>query len=301
MNSTKKIIPMTVTEIKKDHKKIIEYYEEAGLDYKYWSPSFNMHFGFFKWGMNPFNLESMLNKMNEEVMNRLHLERYVEPLVLDLGCGVGATSRYIAERNPEVALYGITITPWQVIFGNRLNHKAFLAHQIDISLGDYTNLNIADDYAEGAYAIESACYAKGTTKKDFIHEMYRVLKPGAKFVITDGFRMHSKPLPGWLDGIYRKNMECWALEELADIHLFVETLKAAGFKNIVVEDVSWKVAPSFAHIPKTVIRFFWNRWFGNEKTPLTTERKNNAFAPLYGMLMGLARKHFGYYIISGEK
>ena len=33
------------------------YYEEAGPDYAAWSPHFNMHFGFFRWGMNPFNRE----------------------------------------------------------------------------------------------------------------------------------------------------------------------------------------------------------------------------------------------------
>ena len=29
------------------------YYEEAGPDYAAWSPHFNMHFGFFRWGINP--------------------------------------------------------------------------------------------------------------------------------------------------------------------------------------------------------------------------------------------------------
>ena len=29
------------------------YYEEAGPDYATWSPNFNMHFGFFRRGMNP--------------------------------------------------------------------------------------------------------------------------------------------------------------------------------------------------------------------------------------------------------
>ena len=36
------------------------YYEEAGPDYAAWSPGFNMHFGFFRWGMNPFHREAML-------------------------------------------------------------------------------------------------------------------------------------------------------------------------------------------------------------------------------------------------
>jgi len=62
---------MTTLQSTTKHQKIIEYYEEAGLDYAAWSPQFNMHFGYWKWGMNPFNLEAMLNQMNQEVLNRL--------------------------------------------------------------------------------------------------------------------------------------------------------------------------------------------------------------------------------------
>ncbi len=27
-----------------------------------------MHFGFFRWGMNPFNREAMLEQMNQEIL-----------------------------------------------------------------------------------------------------------------------------------------------------------------------------------------------------------------------------------------
>ena len=47
------------------------YYEEAGPDYAAWSQHFNMHFGFFRRGMNPFNREAMLEQMNHEVLDRL--------------------------------------------------------------------------------------------------------------------------------------------------------------------------------------------------------------------------------------
>jgi MPBQ/MSBQ methyltransferase len=283
------------------HKNVIDYYEKAGLDYEVWSPNFNMHFGYYKWGMNPFNLEKMLNQMNEEVINRLFLEEHIDPLVLDLGCGVGATARYLAKRNFEATVYGVTVTPWQVVFGNRLNHNAFLANQIDICLADFNDLPLATECSDGAYAVESACYGNGPAKKEFVNELYRTLKPGARFVVADGFRKHSNRLPGILDTIYKRNMKYWALTELADIQLFKKELENVGFKNIVVEDISWKVAPSFVHIPKTVIKFLWKRCLEKDEKTLVTERKNNALAPLYGMLMGLARKHFGYYLISGEK
>ena len=95
----------------KTKDRIIHYFEGAGMDYYAWSKSFNMHFGYYRWGMNPFNREALLNQMNEEVLRRLELEKIVDPLVLDLGCGLGTISRYMARKNPEAHFYALTITP----------------------------------------------------------------------------------------------------------------------------------------------------------------------------------------------
>ncbi|MCB0631047.1 MAG: methyltransferase domain-containing protein, partial [Lewinella sp.] len=158
-----------------------------------------------------------------------------------------------------------------------------------------------DGYADAAFAMESACYAGGENKMDFVRELYRLLKPGGRFVINDGFRKHTGLLPVWLEKIYRKNMECWALSDLADIHAFVAALKLVGFQNIRIEDASWRVAPSFAHIPRVSLHFYWDVLRKGELFKLDHQRRNNALAPALGMIMGLSRKHFGYYIISGEK
>src|SRR6476620_11007024 len=50
---------------------LVTYYTEAGMDYRAWSRNFNMHFGFYRWGMNPLSLESMLEEMSRQVFRRL--------------------------------------------------------------------------------------------------------------------------------------------------------------------------------------------------------------------------------------
>lgn len=289
----------TTINSKKTDRDIIRYFEKAGLDYGAWSKAFNMHFGYYKSGINPFRLESMLQEMNEQVRIRLQLAK--ESTILDLGCGVGTTARYIAQKEPSAQLFGLTITPWQVEFGTALTRKAQLEKRVQHLEGHYENTAFPDNFADAAYAVESACYAQGADKGVFIEELYRVLKPGGRFVITDGFRKHSRPLPRLLNRIYRTNMDCWALRDLADINLVISKLEAVGFKNIQIEDASWRVAPSFAHIPFVTARFFWSRWKNRATAPLHQERKNNVLAPWMGMLMGLARRHFSYYIITGEK
>ncbi|MBK8566643.1 MAG: methyltransferase domain-containing protein [Saprospiraceae bacterium] len=283
------------------HQDIIRYYEEASLDYANWSSNFNMHFGFCELGMNPFQLESLLERMNGEVLRRLSVSSTPAPYLLDLGCGLSATSRYMARQLPDANFLGVTITPWQVGYAHHLNQAAGLDGQIALLQADYQDLPLGDGGFDGAFSLESACYAEGNGKAALSQEVFRMLKPGAKWVVTDGFRKHSRPLPNWLDRIYRRNLECWALKEFADIQLFVHGLKDAGFVNIKVEDISWKVAPSFCHIPKTSLKFFWRRLWDKNQTPLTPERRNNVLAPLLGMAMGLSKRHFTYCIVTAQK
>lgn len=68
-----------------------------------------MHFGFFRWGLNPLRREPMLNEMNRQVLTRLRLEPAREDLLVDLGCGVGATVRYAAGMYPRKRIVGVTI------------------------------------------------------------------------------------------------------------------------------------------------------------------------------------------------
>jgi cyclopropane fatty-acyl-phospholipid synthase-like methyltransferase len=146
---------MIITQRTSTQQKIIHYFEGAGLDYYYWDKAFNMHFGYFKPGMNPFNRPALLNQMNREVMNRLELHRYAEPTVLDLGCGLGAASRLMARENPEAQFHGFTITPWQVNFGNELSDEQGFSDQVRL---------YESDFAQSAYCGSKCgsglCYGK---------------------------------------------------------------------------------------------------------------------------------------------
>lgn len=113
------------------------YYEEAGPDYAAWSPAFNMHFGYFRRGMNPLNREAMLEQMNLEVLDRLEIGHASEASILDMGCGLGATLRCFARSLPKARLQGITLVPWQLEQGRWLNEKCAAGESIALLLGDY--------------------------------------------------------------------------------------------------------------------------------------------------------------------
>ena len=174
----------TVTR-ERSHERVIRYFEAATSDYREWSPAFNMHFGYWKRGMNPLRLEPMLDEMTEQVYRRLAIAGCREPLVLDLGCGVGTASRYMARRHADAQFVGATVTPGQAEQGNRMTEAAGLDDRVLLLEADYLNLPYPVESADAAFAIESACYGRGKDKWDFIEALHGILKPGGRFAVAD--------------------------------------------------------------------------------------------------------------------
>ncbi len=281
-------------------KALLDYYEIAGPDYEAWSKEFNMHFGYYEWGMNPFDREKMLNHMNRKVLEALQLPANHFNYLLDLGCGLGASARYIARTTDFNHISGLTIVPWQVKQARKLNRQADLHDKINILLGNHTAMPFGNNFADGCYAIESACYASGLSKSDLIREIYRVLRPGGRMVITDGLLKHPERLKGLAGIAYPKLLEYWVVDTFGEVHAVEEAFREAGFKDVCVEEHSWHVAPSVAHIPIVVLKFLLQEMIGGTRK-MGRERWNNVKGPIFGMLMGMCRNDFGYYMISATK
>jgi ubiquinone/menaquinone biosynthesis C-methylase UbiE len=279
---------------------VLRYFEVAGPDYAAWSPQFNMHFGYRVRGMSFLRREPMLEQMNAEVRSLLGCADDTSAQYADMGCGLGATARFIAKRSPHVRITGFTIVPWQVENGNRLSQEQGVGARVDLVISDYRATNAADASMDGAYAIESSCYAGGADKLDLLLEMSRIVKPGGRIVISDGFRKDSEPMGPLLRRIYRISCSSWAVPEMADIHRFKKALRRAGFHNVRAEEVSWHIAPSFAHVPFLCVKFVLQRWLKGEfKWP--RERWQNLMGPLFGSLLGLRRARFGYFHVTAER
>jgi hypothetical protein len=64
-------IPAAATQRAKPAPGVVSYYRETTADYRAWSRNLNMHFGYYRPGLNPFRRESMLDEMNRQVLSRL--------------------------------------------------------------------------------------------------------------------------------------------------------------------------------------------------------------------------------------
>lgn len=280
-------------------KNIISYYTEAGLDYEYWSKHFNMHFGYYGGGMNPFDLEGMLRRMNQEVLGNLELASGSPHRILDLGCGVGATLREAFSMMKDLLAVGVTIVPRQAERAMRLGRTDRRYEQLHIVQGDFSALPFADRSFDGVYALESSCYAPGLGKECLVREMYRVLKPGGRFVVADAFLKTRRKMSWVTRTCYRALCDYWALETLGEIDEFRSALEAVGFQNIQIRNISKNVTPSVLHIPAVLARFLCREIIlGEGVNPLRW--KNMMAGPL---LIGftLDRSRSGYFLIKGRR
>lgn len=277
-----------------------QYYTEAGPDYAAWSRGFNMHFGYYRAGANPLNREAMLEQMNAEVLARLHLDGISEPNLLDLGCGLGATLRSVVRCLPSARLAGVTRVPWQVQRARALNEAAGCAERVCVIEGDYEEINLRGSSYDGVFALESSCHARGADKGALLEQAHRVLRPGGRLVVADGFLLNDRFANALQQRIYHKLCECWVIQELAQLDLFTARLEKLGFREITVERLQMRVAPSVMHIPWVTLKFLMTDvLFG--KRAMTRARWNNVVAPVLLPLVSAPLGPMIYCMITATK
>lgn len=151
--------------------------------------------------------------------------------VLDAGAGVGGPAMCLAEQ-AGVRVTAVSIAAEQVALGRLLTGEAGFEQEIDWVQGDYHELPLPDLSFDGAWMLESACYADPPLR--LLQELHRVLKPGAPLLIKDLFLRpgpHDAAAQAALAGI----RDSWRLPPLHTVEDWAEAMRLAGFAVPQVE------------------------------------------------------------------
>lgn len=284
-------------------ERIIAYYAAATLDYKMWSPDFNMHFGYWRAGLNPFNRESMLLELNRQVVARMQLPAG-PARVADLGGGTGATARLAVSLHPQLTVDVVTIAPNQVTLGRELNAAAPCGERVSMHCADYTDTRLPASSFDAVCMVESACHAEGPTKAALLREAHRLLRPGGRLVMVDAMLLREQPVGGLINRIglhiYRRWCESWAVPEMARADLLHAELEGLGFEDCHTDDWSWRMVPSVAHVPLLA------SWFAiaevvKAQGRLPIWRWRHIVASLLTPLLGLRRRTIVYAAVTARK
>ena len=227
---------------KKGYKDVASYYRKRWNSLRIWwhaEDTLCIHYGYYTKETKDFN--DAVKKMNDYIAEVLEFKNN-HLTILDAGCGVGGTSIYLSKKYPNIKFNGITNCTDQIEIVNKYIQQNSISN-VEIKLGDFCNTNFQDSTFDMIFAVESAGYSENI--KDFIKEMYRILKPGGKLLVLDGFKMENK-----IDGITRKIYETYLYgqgyknKKLLDFNKYLISLEKIGFKDIKYDDISDNVARS---------------------------------------------------------
>ncbi len=98
-------------------------------------------------------------------------------LVLDIGCGLGASTALMSRHYPKAMVLGVNISFAQVAYAARSAPDARFV------VMDGARLGFASSIADRIHCIEAAFHFN--TRADFFAEVHRVLRPGGKAFVSD--------------------------------------------------------------------------------------------------------------------
>jgi MPBQ/MSBQ methyltransferase len=155
--------------------------------------------------------------------------------VLDLGCGIGGSSRMLA-REVGFDVTGVTISPNQVARARELTPTGLSARfQVD----DAMALSFPDESFDLVWSIEAGPHMPD--KALFARQIMRVLKPGGVAVLADWNQRDDRrrPLRFWERVVMRQLLDQWSHPAFASIEGFAELLEATGLVEGRVETEDW--------------------------------------------------------------
>ncbi len=220
--------------------RVASYYDEMQRFYTaLWHES-GVHYGY--WDDDSRSHDDAVRHLDRLVGRTLDLTPGSR--VLDAGCGVGGTSVHLAEHF-GLNLTGITLSREQMWRARARADGRTLTHTPDFQIASYLATPFERESFDGVFGIESICYA--LTKRDFLREAWRLLRPGGRIVVLDGFdasenRLTRRGVQIFCDG--------FAVPALATVEGFADDLDATGFVDTRVVDLRDQILPSARRIER---------------------------------------------------
>jgi sterol 24-C-methyltransferase len=197
------------------------------------------HFGYWKkdtiW---PFPVKKALRAMEDNLFDRLHLEK--GSLVLDAGCGAGLVALHLARRGLRVSCIDVVVQKM-----------------------DYHHLDgFAEGTFDGAYTMETFVHA--TDPEQALGEFFRVLKPGGSIALYEYDHSNLNKAPEDIRTSIEIINKYTSMPSNARFEQGVlqRMMAEVGFEDIQLEDLSVNITPMLrlffilAYIPYLFVKIF---------------------------------------------
>jgi len=234
----------------------------AAIHRQVWAPGVSSRRGSFEY-------------LNQRVADALRPSPGQPARLLDLGCGIGGTSTWVASRlGSEVV--GVTLSEAQVQQANQRAAALKVAQNCRFVAADFHHLPELSVF-DGAWAIESFSHSNDPDR--FFQQAAQVLKPGGRLAIADDFLAQNVP-PGqaqrWVE-TYRSG---WKLANLDTTQSAQTRAEKAGLRLVAAENLSpylrfvpaWLLCPAAGFLSLPIRSLFWESLRGSTALQVCGQR-----------------------------
>lgn len=199
--------------------------------------------------------------------------------LLDLGCGVGGTAAWLAERQ-DVSVVGVSNSPVQVSAARQRARRLGLDERCRFLLADFTALPPLGPF-DGAYAIEAFIHTPDPGR--FFASVAEQLAPGGLLVICDDFLAESATSPpaqseAWR-GLQRFRLN-WQAINLNTAASAAETARSYGLRLVEQRDLTPYLKPFHPFVLRALyaatrlpLRWaYWQNLSGGSALQVCTQR-----------------------------
>lgn len=227
-----------------------KHYDDCYHDYLFaWCNRDNLalHYGYWD-AAKPYQQHQALLNKNQVLYEKAAIQ--AGDLVLDAGCGIGGSSIWMARQHGN-QVTGITISAKQADYARQHAKRHDVSDKVNFEVADFCATPFEDASFDVVWALESSCHA--LNKGDFLREAWRVLRPGGRIVVCDGFLLQRQ----FDDRQWQAVVTClngWAVPNLCAREEFNDLMLATGFQNTQCHDITAQTMASADHMFKVAKR-----------------------------------------------
>jgi cyclopropane fatty-acyl-phospholipid synthase-like methyltransferase len=217
------------------NSEVISWYESKteSIIEKYGSgPKIHFHTGYFDDGENPskneFELRRQLIRSQEKLLKNAFRfwdkESTVGSSVLDVGCGLGGTSIFLAKKY-DMNVIALTNVPTHAKLTEEYVKEACVSDKVKVALGDACQYS-GELILDSAIALESSCYLE---RYEWFRRLSKILKKGGHVYISDCFTPSIN--------IAKPFNEYW-LTRVGSLNEYLEAAEKGGFELETFKDLT---------------------------------------------------------------